>query len=442
MESLFNTVRDFCLKQPCANTIWLAYSGGLDSHVLLHVLAEVRNNHPFNLHAVYIDHGVQPAASQWAVHCKTICRELAIDFSVHTLSNKSPTQNNSLEDWLRTERYAVFANLMQPNDVLLTAHHQNDQAETVLLQLLRGAGPKGLAAMPRLKSFAAGWHGRPLLDVTRAELQDYAVQHQLQWVEDESNVDTRFARNFLRHEVLPLLSQRWPTVTNTLARTAAHCAEAQALVEFFTEADLQAVQGSVANTLSVKKLLALSVMRQRQALRAWLMALQFPLPSAVKLQQILDTVLTAGDDKMPVHGWQHVELRRYRDNLIAMPCLSLHDATCVVPWNFSASLCVPSIGTLQAMQTVGAGLRKELDDVTVRFRSGGEIVKLPGRQCHHELKKLWQQWGVPPWLRDRIPLIYVREKLAAVVGFCVVEEFLAGVDQVGVEVRLVPLDVI
>ncbi len=415
-------IKEFILAHGVDKKYWLAYSGGLDSHVLLHLFAKARSLYPIDLKAIYVNHGVSSHALAWEKHCRKKCDELNVTLIQKKLTISS---NTNLEDQLRQSRYRLFEELLEPNDILLTAHHQNDQAETVLLQLCRGAGPQGLAAMPRIKRLGQGFHARPLLDLTREELQSYAEHHELHWVEDESNTNTQFTRNFLRHEIIPILTKRWPGITKTLARTAEHCALAQQWIDQTAEHCLARVKGTLPNTLSVKKLLQLNSIEQRHTLRAWIEQTHFSLPSAVKMQQILQNILLAGEDKMPHVHWGNVEIRRYRDNLFLSERLGEHDAKQIIPWKLSEPLTLPHIGTLQTLPSKGEGLRADIENVTVQFRQGGETLRLPGRKHHHELKKVFQMWGVLPWLRDRIPLIYVDGVLAVIPGWWIAEEFLA-----------------
>jgi tRNA(Ile)-lysidine synthase len=428
MESLFSAVQEFCSAQR-GKTFWIAYSGGLDSHVLLHVFAKMRAISPLPVQAVYINHGLSQSAQQWSKHCELVCQDLQIPFQTISIQAHASI-GESPEDAARQARYAAFAELLTVNDVLVTAHHQDDQAETILLQMLRGAGPKGLAAMPMLKQFALGYHARPLLNFSRDELKKYAETHQLKWIEDESNLELKFSRNFIRHEVMPILKKRWPSVAETFSRVAEHCAEAQQLINEIAREDLQNVIGSLANTLSVQKLSQLNSARQRQVLREWLENLNFPLPSAVKLQQIQRDMLGAREDKSPHFSWRGVSLRRYRDDLFALPDLQDHDVAQVIAWDFSRELDFSS-GKLRAELVKGQGLRTDLQEVTVRFRQGGEVCRLPGRDHHHELKNLFQEWGVPPWMRDRVPLIFVGEKLVAVTGYFENDEFLVSENEAG-----------
>ncbi len=409
MDLLVEHLQAFVEQYGHARRYWLAYSGGVDSHVLLHGLARVQ---PSNLQAIYINHGISPQSQQWAMHCAKVCLGLSVPFSEHKLNGLNDT-SSSLEEQLRDQRYQIFQTLMAEDDILLTAHQQNDQAETVLLQLCRGAGPQGLAAMPPIKRFACGWHARPFLEFTREQIEAYAKAHQLHWVEDESNANPQFTRNFLRHEIMPRLTARWPTLTKTLARTAENCASAQQFIDLTTNDLLTHLHGSRPNTLSVQKILSLKPLEQTQALRAWMMQGNFLLPSAVKMQQILRDMLGARSDKMPVLHWKNAEMRRYRDDLFLSPPLPPHDPSQIIPWNVSEPLSLKNIGALQA---------EGLGNVTVQFRQGGEMVQLAGRNHRHELKKMFQQWGVLPWLRDRVPLIYEGDRLVAVVGFWVAEE--------------------
>jgi tRNA(Ile)-lysidine synthase len=416
MASPVKAVETFCLEQGIDKTYWIAYSGGLDSHVLLHLCATLRRQYPIKFKAVHVNHSLSMNAPHWALHCKKICADLNVEL-IYKIINAKASEGDSPENIARQYRYQLFSELLEPNAILLTAHQQDDQAETVLIQLLRGAGPKGLSAMPLLKSFSAGLHGRPLLHLSRAELKDYAEEHQLKWVQDESNENTNFTRNFLRHDILPLLKHRWPTVTKTLARVAENCAEAQEIIEHKAEEDLNACRGKQNQTLSVKKLLLLDTMHQRQVLRTWLVKLQFPLPSAVKLHQIQQDFLYARQDKSPYMRLDTFEIRRYRDEIYAMQCLPKWDFTQVFFWDLSQPLTIPFLGKLYAVSTDTPGLRADIKNVTVRFRQGGERCYFPERQCHQLLKNLFQEWGIPPWERDRLPLLYKEEMLIGVIGF-------------------------
>lgn len=237
------------------NRFVIGYSGGLDSHVLLHALATLFQEHNYlnRLHVIHINHGLSVNADEWSKHCTTVCQQLKISCEIISLNAKS-SRGESPEAIARTLRYAALAKQLATGDYLLTAHHQDDQAETLLLQLFRGAGLKGLASMPELASFAKGYHLRPLLHFTRADLNAYARKYDLCWVDDESNSDVRYDRNYVRQTLIPHIKQRWPSFAKTLARTAQNCAEGQNLLEILAGQDLQNSQGEIAKTLSISRL--------------------------------------------------------------------------------------------------------------------------------------------------------------------------------------------
>lgn len=403
----------------CGDHYLVGFSGGLDSTVLLHALAELRGRVPLSVEAIHVHHGLQPQADAWAVHCRCVCERLEIPFKLIRIDAKAQ-KGESPEAAAREARYRALRKLIKPRTCLLTAHQQDDQAETLLLQLLRGSGPAGLAAMPDIRVFGEGWHARPLLPFTRAELADYAAVNKLHWIHDLSNRDTDLDRNYIRHEVLSRLRARWPTVERTLSRAAALQAEATELLSNLAREDLVAVGGSRPDTLSIAALSRLSPARQRNVLRQWLTILGLPAPTRPQLERILIEAIGARWDRTPVIMWQGGEVRRYRDDLFAMAPLAVHDPTLVLPWDMRRPLPIPHLGiTLEpsALKSLGGEVAADRSDITVRFRRGGERCRLQGRRHHHELKKLFQEAGVPPWERDRIPLIYAGERLIAVVGY-------------------------
>ena len=267
---------------------WVAYSGGVDSHVLLHAL----HNLGEPVTAIHVHHGLNALANAWQQHCQSVCAAMQLPFYMTQLHIQCGPKD-SWEAEARKARYAYFASMVPQGDLLLTGHHQEDQAETVLLQLLRGAGPKGLSAMPA--------HKGPLLTVSRQEILVYAKQHQLVWVEDESNLNERYARNYLRQRVMPLLKQRWPSMAATLSRSARLCAESEGLLAEYAQQLLAACQ--VTEGLSIPALKQLSVAQQKLVLRHYLQRRAFPLPSEIKLETILNNVVYARLDRKPVVQW-------------------------------------------------------------------------------------------------------------------------------------------
>jgi tRNA(Ile)-lysidine synthase len=427
--TLIDAVRDVCLTHGIEKTYWVAYSGGLDSTVLLALCQALRKYLPLKLRAIHIHHGLSPKATHWEQHCIAVCKQYDIPLQIeHLKLNLYP--GGSVEDIARIARYDVFARCLQTDDVLLTAHQQDDQAETILLQLLRGAGPKGLAGMPPVKKLGLGWLARPLLTVTRAELEQYATVAQLQWIDDESNQNINFTRNFLRRQIVPVLTSRWPSVSNIICRSGAHCAEAQQLVESFANDLMPLLQGSHPHTLSVKKLLQLDAARQRLMLRMWIQQAGHSLPSAKKMQAIYSNALLAAWDATPCITWSKTEVRRYRDDLFLLTPLIKHDTEKVYQWNLQTPLVVPGIGVLRTQRELGKGLKTTMNSVTICFRQGGEIVDL-GKRGHHALKNLFQEWGVLPWERRRIPLVCINNEIVAIAGYYLNENYVVEATEEG-----------
>ena len=427
---------------PRAGCYHVAYSGGRDSHVLLHVLASSRRQLPGELRAIHVNHGLHPHAARWARHCQTVCGALSVPLTVVEVDARAG-DGESPEAAARRARYQAFARLVTAGDCLLTAHHRDDQAETLLLQLLRGSGPHGLAGMPPQAPFGQGLHARPLLDCTRAQLAAYAAAQALEWIEDPSNQDTGLRRNFIRHQVMPVLAAQWPAVAETLSRSAAHCAEAAHLLDDLAADDLHRVEGRQPGQLEVDALLDLDEARQRNVIRYWIHLQGFPLPRQAHLERIQRDVLHAAPDRSPQVCWTGAEIRRYRNTLYVMRPLSSFDNTVVLPWNMESPLHLPGdLGVLEAVMEEGGGLAPDIrqrDDITVRFRQGGEVCRPAGRGHAQPLKKLLQEQGVPPWQRDRIPLVYAGEELVAVAGVCVSVSCAARACETGLVLRLLTL---
>lgn len=437
VETLSQTLLHLGVLPPISR-IWIAYSGGLDSHVLLHAFAQLRQQHTaMQLHAIHVHHGLSPHAAAWEAHCQAVCSQLAIPLEIQRIDPQVYGRKANLEEVARDCRYQIFADLLSAEACLLTAHHQDDQAETVLLRLLRGAGPTGVSAMSWKRSLGAGVVARPFLDVLRRDLEAYAQHAQLCWVEDESNAVKKMDRNYLRHAVLPVLKTRWPAAVSSLSRVAQHAQEARQLLAEMAAADCAQVQGGVPGTLSISLLQKYSLPRQKNILRFWLQDLRFALPSAKKLQTLLHC-LEAKGDAMPFLSWKGVEVRRFRDDLYAISPLLPHDPRAVIAWDMQAPLLLEHIGWIRASSEKPEEEKAAKSSlmyieptarVSIRFRQGGEIVHPAGRVGSHPLKKLYQEWAAPPWMRDRIPLLYVEEELAMVVGYAVAEQYTRAVSE-------------
>ena len=429
---------------PQAGRYWIGFSGGMDSTVLLHALASLKNTLSAPVHVIHVDHGLSPHATEWSRHCEAFCRKLGLPFELRRVDAR-PEKGESPEAAARRVRYATIKRLIETGDMLLTAHHQDDQAETVLLQLLRGAGPHGLAAMPRYCTFGDGWLGRPLLAFSRSELADYARSQKLEWIDDPSNFDTGLERNFLRHELLPGLRQRKGEIGAVLARSAEHFAEAAMLLDTLAAQDLATIDGDDAASLPVTALCEMEPPRLHNLLRYWFRRRGMPIPDSNRLRRIVDEVLHAAEDGQPLVEWPGAEVRRYRERLYAMPPLPAEPVSTQLDWGGGDALTLPEgLGRLQVQETIGNGIRSELwrqGTVSVRFREGGERCVPAGRGHHHLLKKLFQEAGIPPWWRNRWPLLFIDEQLAAVPGIFVCEPFVAGPYDSGIALQWSRADV-
>lgn len=428
-EDLLEILRDL----PAALHYWVALSGGLDSTVLLHALAAHRDALPGELRAVHVNHGLHPEAPRWQVHCEQLAASLTVPLKSRAVS-VALRPGESLEAVARRERYRVFEGLMKPGDMLLTGQHADDQAETFLLQALRGSGVRGLAAMPLSAPFARGQLVRPLLAWTRAELEVWAREQQLGWIEDPSNTDTDLDRNYLRQEVLPRLRARWPAVAATLGRSARHAAEAdEMLKEIAAEDWLRYGDGE---TLSLAALEGLPGPRVRNLLRHWLELRGLPLPPSHKLAELLRQA-GAAEDRNPCVDWEGAEVRRYGGRLYAQPPLPPSPVEFLLKPGVSHAL-GEGLGALELVPAAGEGIRAALcgpAGLRVSFREGGESCRPAGRAHARPLKKWLQEMHVPPWLRDRLPLVYAGRELLAVAGLFSCEPHLAAPGEPGLRIE-------
>lgn len=420
---------------PPVRRVWVAYSGGVDSHVLLYALWRI-SQHLNNIAilAVHIDHQLSPLSSQWSEHCLQVCRQLDIACD-STVVDAKAKNGQSPEAAARAVRYQAFTGLLESGDCLLTAHHQDDQAETLLLQLLRGGGPRGLAAMPKVAALGEGNLIRPLLDLSREKILQYAREQQLRWIDDISNTDPAFDRNFLRLQVIPLLKQRWPAMAKTVSRSAQLCADTIAIIDAVASDDLLHVLEGSAERLSLSRLQSLDRERQHNVVRAWLDRLGLPCPSQKTLHHIWSQVIDADPHATPCLQWPGAEIRRYREHLFAMSSMPTFDHRQRIPWSVEKSIVIQGVGRISASPVRGRGLAKaRLGNVSIGFRQGGERCKLPKRGGEHSLKNLFQELGIAPWMRERIPLIYADDTLAAVGDLLICEGFFASEDEEGIQI--------
>lgn len=372
----------------------LAFSGGLDSTVLLHLLASSKDEIDAEVVAIHIDHGLQQESTEWSRHCSDLCRQLDVPLETSSLSLQR-VSGESREAQAREARYKAMQQLMQPGEILLTAHHRDDQAETLLLNLMRGSGVRGLAAIPSIRCFARGWLARPLLEISRSEIEAYATQHKLTWINDPTNALTDFNRNYLRHEILPRLMQRWPAAAASIADSASHLGEAGELLEEESEKLLLGMLAAPGQ-LQLEPLLQQPHAWQKMLLRHWLQQLGLPPPPQKRLAGFVQQ-LTVDGQRIPQIIWSGVELRRYNNLIYAGRRPSRHDSTAELEWHTQQPLKLPSqLGELQKLE----GRQQRL---LVRFRREGDCMRWHSHQ--RTLKSIFRRLEIPPWQRSRIPLI-------------------------------------
>lgn len=425
--SLTESMLAFFEEHGLERTYWVAYSGGIDSHALLSLCVQLQQSIPIKMKAIHVNHGLNKQADAWADHCQRSCDAFNIDLYQEKIACDLSV-GESLEEVARTQRYAALGKYLSANDFLLTAHHQDDQAETLLIQLLRGAGPKGLAAMPEIKPFYQGYHARPLLFSTRDAIMQYALAQKLKWVDDDSNDNTQLTRNYIRHAIMPVIKKKWPAAASAMARSAGHCAELQALADSCLQRDLSGMTGSKSNLLSVSKLLLKDKSQQRLLLRAWLMANQVDLPPTARLNAILNDVLTADWDRMPSVTWGDVTLRRYRDDLYLVKQLQEQNVPQECKWDLKSDLTLPGIGVLSLNAADADVPISDLSPVTVTFR---RYIK-----NKNHLKNLYQENAIPPWERETVPILTVNDEIVCIVGYYLNKNYINHQSQGGMLVQL------
>lgn len=421
-------------------------SGGIDSVVLLDLLARIAARRHFSLQALHVNHQLSFNARRWAGFCRALCKARGIPLK---LARVAVRRGNSLEAAARDARYAVFRR--QRTDFIALAHNRDDQSETVLLQLLRGGGVKGLAAMPLVRELAAGpgAHAgvssvctavssalspirgprifRPLLETSRSEIERYARRRRLAWVEDESNDDVYFPRNFLRHEVLPLIAQKFPAYDMVLARAAGHFAEAAQLLDELAASDGR--EWLKAGALQVAGLRALSLPRAKNLLRYFLACCGVAIPGAERVAEALRQAVTAKDDAGVCIDLDGYQLRRFAGALHVVPRAVAPGRGFSRAWRGESKLVLPELRSVLSMtRRRGIGIsraRLETGPITIRLRTGGERLQPDCRRPRRSLKNLLQENAVVPWQRERMPLLYCGEVLVWVPGIGIACDFQA-----------------
>ena len=449
---------------PAHSTILVGLSGGVDSVVLLHLLDKLAARFSWQISALHVHHGISPNADAWSEFCAELCAGLNISLHIERV-DITPLREHGIEAAARKLRHAAFAG--QPCDFVALAHHADDQAETLLLQLLRGAGVRGASAMPALSlkeplairlsrqeapakspvmpkrtQFADRTGSlslvRPLLHCSRREILEYASAHQLHWIEDESNADDNYPRNYLRHRVLPLLGERFPAYRDTLMRSARHFAEATMLLDELARQD--GAGKIVGETIATDILRSLDPARAKNLLRFFLHGIGAPMPQLVQLDDMLQQLCNARQDAAVCVNYSGWQVRRYQGRVYALPALEDFDSNLVLPWHGEAELEWPALHTRLLFRhghSPGISSAKlQRAAVTLRLRQGGETLRFHPNAATRTLKNLLQEQHITPWNRDRMPLLYCGEKLVCVPGVAIAAEYLANGHESAIAVEL------
>ncbi|TNH08006.1 tRNA lysidine(34) synthetase TilS [Testudinibacter sp. TR-2022] len=426
LSQLHRTLQQHRLTQA---SFVLAYSGGLDSTALLSLFARLKLQLPqIQLRAIHVHHGLSPNADNWGQHCQQQCAQLQIPLLIEKVRL---ADNGNIEQAARSARYQIFKQHLQAGELLVTAHHLNDQSETLLLALKRGSGVKGLAAMQVRSELWQMPIFRPLLPMSRMQLQQYAQQQQLRWIEDESNQSDHYDRNFLRHQILPALRQRWAHIDSTLQRSAQHCFEQQQLLEELLLPLFQQHYRAADRTFDLRGFADYSRHKQQFLLRLWLEKNALMMPPQSQLTQLIENVVLAQTDKQPQLQLADTVIRRYQQRLY-LTAIYQDITDCVITPHFEQPIALPdNLGTLvfqrqaeqlcvlwqQAGQQRRYCVAKPAVDqlIQIRFAYSGK-VRLAINRPNSDIKKIWQQYGIPPWQRQRTPLLFYGDKLIAALG--------------------------
>ena len=439
MPCSLNHFRQLIEHHPPTKRLWIAYSGGVDSHALLHFVAHYPDLPIPIAGALHINHTLHIQSDLWEQHCQRVCKELGLSYCSRVVE---PSAGAGPEDQARRVRYQAFKSILQAGDAILLAHHQDDQAETVLLQALRGGGARGLAGMAEIATLGLGRLVRPFLQTTRHDILLYAKQHQLQWIEDDSNDSRRFDRNYLRHEIMPLLKKRWPASAKTLSRTAHHNASLVHLSQALLKQQLPKVLGRQINTLSITQLLKQPTALQIELIRLFCDHCHLTRPASKNITELLKQ-LQAKKDRQIAVAWRGGLVRRYQDELFFFKNLpSYHTQWCYL-WDTSKVLLINEINHQLTMTPAllgeGVSARFANKALMVCSRKTGIKCQALGDSHHRSLKVIYKQHHIPPWDRNRYPMIFYDKKLLGIGGLVICNEFKATDNEAGLIPVLSPI---
>ena len=415
----------------------VALSGGVDSVVLLHLLHQLQKTHHFTLKVTHVHHGLSQNADKWVKFCEKLCAKLSVPLDIHFI--QLPQKKSlGIEGEARRLRYEKL--LQTKTDLVVLAHHQDDQAETFLLQLIRGAGVKGLSSMGYFDGARKLW--RPLLNTSRVDIESYAKKHKLKWIEDESNRNIDFDRNFIRSKVLPILKNRFNHIIKVISRSSSHLAEAQYLLDDLAKIDLKNYLKSdnYKHKLQVKTLNKLPLSRAKNVLRYWLEMNDQLMPSKDLLDELLRQVLTAKKDAtLKIELSKYYEIRRYKDEIYIVKTNQKKQKNYEIIWKDESEILLPNGHKLKFKKVKGKGISLEKiknKKLIISNRKGGEFFKPDSKRPTKKIKQLLQESNLPPWERENLPLIFVGTELAFVPNLGMDIKFETHIKKLGLEISL------
>jgi tRNA(Ile)-lysidine synthase len=411
LYSIFESSITSSLEKNSYDEFLIAYSGGCDSTALLYFAKQVAKKNKINIRAIHVNHNLNKESKKWENHCKEFCKEINVELYIENV-NIILKPGDSVEEKAREERYLSIYSQMGKKTLMMTAHHGDDQAETFLYQLFRGSGAKGLSSMPRIKKIKKGFHFRRFLAFNKKTLEVYLAFKCLSYVEDLSNNNTDFSRNFIRKEILPNIKRKWPSCASTISRSAQNLSELFKLNEDLAMIDIQKflVKNICKFSISVK---GLDKYRCNNVIRYWISKNNYRMPSSEQMNSIYSNVINAGKDKVPFFLCSEYEIRRHNDYIEIMLPLKKHDSSIIYKWKYMENLVITNLSLNLSWNDLEKRFgRKIAYDVEVRFRKSGENIKLYNSK--KSLKDYMREINMPPWKRDRTPLIYIDKELRVI----------------------------
>ena len=432
-------------KHKDARRLLVALSGGVDSVSLLHKLCELRTHYDLSIAALHVDHQIQTESEHWMRHCQAQCDQLKVPLKTVKLNLQD--SGHGPEAAARQARYDWFQSQISPADVLVMAHHMGDQVETVLLRLFRGSGLLGLGAMHEIRQFGLGWIARPLLGVSKEEIIAYAKKNDLRYIEDPSNLDTHIDRNFVRHEILPLIRSRWPSVDQTIFRSSGHLKTIQSSLDKGAQVDLKMFLCLSTGTLlgdygcvKISDLISLDQTRIVDVLRYWIRCEGLTLPSTGKMNELIRQVFEKDSRGRGGIRWKEGEFRAYRGFLYLLPVQPKLCSPATQRWRGLDTVCIKEVEVaLSVRRRTGSGIKLSFIKNAQFILDWQHKVRVihPSRSRHNRtIKNLFQESGIPPWERFRLPYVYLGDDLVCIPGLAVEKAYAASGTEIGLEIYI------